>query len=280
MLSRRDLFAAMAALAVPSWSGDGPVIRGRAVFDRLLEQSEREGWAVLSLGDCIGKVGLALLGTPYVGGTLERPDGRELCTLDLQGLDCVTLFETSLNFARMLRMKQSTVESLAARIEQTRYRDGKREDYLSRLHYTLDWFANNEEKGYIRILTPNLPGSRRFEKRLTFMSDHPGSYPALRSGDLGRLRKLESTATGKGFFCVPMSDVEGAEPLLQTGDIVGWATSVEGLDIAHTGLILRDEAGPRFLHASSRMKKVVLDERVSRYEAGRNIVGLVVARPI
>ncbi|RYG45215.1 DUF1460 domain-containing protein [bacterium] len=280
MLSRRDLLAGAAALAVPFRSPDGPVIRGRAVFDRLLEKSVREEWGALPLGDRVGKVGLALLGTPYVGGTLERPDGRELCTVDLEGLDCVTLFETSLGFARMLSTKDWSPESLAACVERTRYRRGKRAGYLSRLHYTLDWFADNEEKGVVSILTPRLPGATRFDKRLTFMSDHPKSYPALRPGDREKLRRLEELATGKGFQCVPLASVAGIESALQTGDIVGWATSVEGLDIAHTGLILRDRTGPRFLHASSRAKKVILDERVSHYAAGKNIVGLVVARPV
>lgn len=259
---------------------DGPTIRGRAVFDQLLAQSDREGWATLPLGECVGRVGLALVGTPYVGGTLERADGKEVCTLNLEGLDCVTLFETSLDFARMLAKRGRSPEELAACIEETRYRGGRRAGNLSRLHYTLDWFGDNARKGIVRILTPSLPGAEPWDKKLSFMSDHPASYPALRHSDLEALRHIEREASGHGFWIVPVDAVKGIEDSLQTGDIVGWATSVKGLDIAHTGLILRDEKGPRFLHASSRAGKVVLDARVSECGTGKNIIGFVAARPL
>src|SRR5262245_52549194 len=89
-----------------------PVFRGRKVLDRLMRTARLRRWADLPIGTRVGTIGMELRGTPYVASTLERPDGREACSVDLLGLDCVTFFEICLGVARILKHGDSTPEAL------------------------------------------------------------------------------------------------------------------------------------------------------------------------
>ena len=66
---------------------------------------------------------------------------------------------------------------------------------------------------------------------------------------------------------------------LKTGDFAGIYTDKEGLDVSHTGIIIK-KGGKVFLrHASSREKnQKVVDEELSEYM--QNKPGLVVYRPV
>src|SRR5437867_2951788 len=117
------------------------VVDGQDVFERLVRQATELGWSARAIGERMGLVGLALLHTPYVDGTLERYEDREVCSVDFRGLDCVTFYENALAFARMLRRDGRTPAALLSEVTFTRYRGGRLTDYASRLHYTVDWFA-------------------------------------------------------------------------------------------------------------------------------------------
>src|SRR5438309_2622317 len=159
---------------------DAKVFEGRAVFDRVLTQASDRRWSDLPIGERIGAIGMALRQTPYVASTLELYDDREVCSVDFRGLDCVTFFELALALARMLK-RERTPDALLAEVTFLRYRGGQLTDYASRLHYTIDWFADNEAKRVVHLITPELPGAVRFSKRVNFMSTHPGAYRQLKN---------------------------------------------------------------------------------------------------
>ena len=54
----------------------------------------------------------------------------------------------------MIKRGKSSPEDLLAEVRTTRYRGGKMGDFTTRLHYTTDWFVDNEAKGVVKILTP------------------------------------------------------------------------------------------------------------------------------
>src|SRR4051812_46570097 len=58
-------------------------------------------WKSLPLGERTATIGRALCGTPYKGFTLEIDDHIEAPSVNFNGLDCWTFFETSLSFSRM-----------------------------------------------------------------------------------------------------------------------------------------------------------------------------------
>ena len=269
---------------VPGRDRGPDVFAGPETFERLMTLGREHTWHALPIGERIGAIGMALRRTPYVVATLELYEDREVCSVNLRGLDCVTFFESSLGFARMLKRDGRTPEALLAEVTFTRYRGGRLSDYASRLHYLSDWFFDNERKRVVRLITDELPGATRFTKRVNFMSTHPEAYRQLAANpDLVRkITRVEAEINARETRYVPREKVAAAQPLLMTGDIVGVTTAIEGLDCAHAGLCYRDETGVlRLLHASTTHKAVILDEELATY-LGRvsTHTGIMVARPL
>ena len=257
---------------------------GREVFERLLALAREQGWRKLAIGERIGTIGMALLHTPYVAATLEVGEGREVCSVDLHGLDCVTFFETAVCVARMLKIGGRTSRALLEQVCFTRYRAGRVMGYASRLHYMSDWFADNARKHVVRLVTHELPGAARLDTRVNFMSTHPAAYPALAAAPtlVRTIARIEDRLSARPRVYVPKDRVVDAQPFLMTGDIVGITTSIDGLDCAHAGLCYRDERGSvRLLHASTTAREVTLDDELTAYLARvPTHTGVIVARPL
>jgi hypothetical protein len=81
-----------------------------------------------------------------------------------------------------------------------------------------------------------------------------------------------------------MDKLQAAEPLLQTGDIVGVTTTEQGIDVAHTGLCIKDSEGVvYFMDASSsrRNMKVTLEPEISKcLNWSPKLTGVMIARPL
>ena len=87
------------------------------------------------------------------------------------------------------------------------------------------------------------------------------------------------------YSVIPMDKLKGAEPLLQTGDIVGVCTTASGIDIAHTGLVYVDENGVRhFMDASSSKSKMKVTLETGPISETLNwskkLTGAMFARPL
>lgn len=259
---------------------------GEEVFNRIVKKAAAENWNTLPIGELMGKIALELKGTPYVGFTLEISPDAEYCVVNLKGLDCVTFFEDSLCMARMLKKRKSSPEDLISEVRATRYRGGKMGDFTTRLHYTTDWFVDNEKKGVIKILTPELPGAEPFTQKVGIMSQHPENYRQLAAHPelVQTIRLTEEKINARSLMYLPMDRLAAAEHLLQTGDIVGVTTTKEGIDIAHTGLCFKDEQGVvHFMDASSarRSMKVTLENEISKsLNWSTKNTGVMIARPL
>ena len=159
-------------------------------------------------------------------------------------------------------------------------------DFTTRLHYTTDWFVDNEAKGVVKILTPELPGAELFTQKVGIMSKHPENYRQLAAHPelLQNIRLAEEKINARSLKYLPMEKLEAAEHLLQTGDIVGVTTTAEGIDIAHTGLCIKDEQGVvHFMDASSsrRRMKVTLEPEISKcLNWSPKLTGVMFARPL
>lgn len=252
------------------------------VFDHIITYARANGFHELPLGEIMGKIAKVLIATPYVGGTLEGSPER--CRIDLTGMDCVTFFESVLGISRILKKGKSSFDDLIKEITYTRYRGGKLNGYLSRLHYTADWIADNEIKKVVKNITPTLTGAVPLALNVSFMSQHPQYYPPLADDAalIPKIAEIERGINAAKHWYVPTAAVKSVEPWLATGDIVAIATSKEGLDYAHTGVIFRDERNrARFLHASLDKKRVFLDKTISGYLKGvPSHIGITIVRPI
>jgi hypothetical protein len=250
-------------------------------FTAVRQKIQDSNWRALPLGKLIAKVGLQLVDAPYVGGTLDRP-GREQCTVDMLRLDCVTLFEVSLNMGRIMKQGKDSLHDLIEAVTFTRYRDGVLSDYTSRLHYTSDWIENNIQKGTVVDVTSQL-GGKPFPLALGFMSQNPKYYPALVENPqlVPVMQTIEQRVNLTSRTIIRKEDIASIEEKLQDGDIIAIATSKKGLDYSHTGLIVREGKRARFLHASSVKKKVMLDGPISEYvNRAESNLGITVLRPL
>ncbi len=286
-MTRRDLLLASAGALLPFRAfAQTPRerFRGDAVLERIAAKAKAGGWARLPIGERMGRIGLELVGTPYVAFTLETDEPVEYCTVDLEGLDCVTFFESTLDMARVLP-SGLTRESLVRAVRETRYRGGRQGDYTSRLHYTTDWIEDNARKGVVKDLTPSLPGAEPFEGRVGFMSAHPNAYRQLKTNPtlVAAIARTEAEINARHKWYVPAAAVASVEPLLQTGDIVGLCAVQPGIDIAHTGIAYRNAQGVLCFfdatNAPGRMD-VRVGARLSERLSPKSHTGIVVARPL
>lgn len=275
------VLAAVAVVSVYALSQQGStdaVSAGRV--ERLEAAARDSSWLRLPLGSLMTRLGRELLGTPYVGGTLEG-DGPEVCRLRLDGLDCVTFFETVLNLARNLKLGISGYERLRDSIVRTRYRAGRLDGYTSRLHYTTEWILDNAAKGIVTDISQQL-GGRPVQMKLDFMSTHPQYYPALRenASAVQRIAEIEQRLQSKTMHVIPREKIAAIESDLRDGDIVAIMTSKKGLDYAHTGIVVREGRRARLMHASSTKKQVILDGYLADVVARVDTwTGISVARP-
>lgn len=257
---------------------------GNEVLNRILQKARAEKWKDLPIGEVMGKIAMQLEGTPYQAGTLDVSREGEICTVNLCALDCVTFVETTLDLARILKRGKASVETLMDEVRYTRYRNGKQGNYATRLHYTSDWLLDNERRGVLTVLS-KLPGALPFHPSVNFMSSHAQLYPQLVANPqlVSEIKTHEEKLNSKQLTFVPIEKIAGVEALLKTGDIVALCSRVPGLDIEHTGLVIRVNGVARFMDASSKKSnmKVTL-EAGPLHEAiakSNKIRGVVVARP-
>lgn len=287
----RLVLLALVFVAVPALAGlpFDTVFRGRDRFDQLVRLAEEENWKALPIGERTCAVGRAMVGTPYRSFTLEIDDHIEAPSVNLNGLDCWTFFETSLAFARMLNEPRDgwTPQTMLHFIELDRYRNGHcTGEYLSRLHYLEDWLYDNDRRGLVRDMTRSL-GGVRVEHEAREMSAGWREYRYLRENPslLGPLRDMELRVTALPMYEIPKSRVPYIESRLQDGDIICITSREDGLiSTAHVGLAYRDGAGVlHFMHASSPSNygRVVIDDRLSNYlYRYRSDAGIMVGRPL
>ncbi len=247
----------------------------------LFRKAEGLHWSELAVGDIMVLAGSELLGTPYVGATLEAA-GPEAVQLNMMGLDCVTFFENCLAFARCVKLHRNGVQAMKEQIALSRYRDGVLRGYTSRLHYTAEWISNNESKGVVKNISSELQ-AEHFNLHVDFMSKHPQYYKALQAepGLVEVIERIEKTINNSQHMFIPKERVASIEDQLQNGDIIAIATSKKGLDYAHTGMIKRINKKSHFLHASLAKKEVWLDAPLSEYlQTVSSHIGISVARPL
>lgn len=297
-IPRRTFFASAAAgaaaMLLPVLSRGAPLLAADPERERLeawLRTLRAEGLTHphAPLGRAVARAGELALGTPYLAHTLEtyleRGTGPrdEPLTLRLTVLDCVTLVEATVAAARTARVPGAGWERFAAEVQRMRYRGGRRRGYASRLHYFSEWISDGARRGLVRDLGPELGGAPD-PRPLRFMSGHRGSYAALADeGTFAEIGAMERALDDSPRVVVPRAQVEAASGGLRSGDVLAFATGIDGLDVTHTGLAYRDARGvARVLHAPLSGGVVqVSPGTISEYVDGlRGCTGMLAARPL
>ena len=206
------------------------------------------------------------LGRPYVAATLEVADPEQV-VVNLQGLDCATLVETSQALAMTRREGKTDVASYSRNLEKIRYFDGKNRGNTSRLHYLSFWMADlTKRKVAKEVLLPQSL-TQPLEIRLNYMSMHADAYPFLKNHPerVREIAQLERKYSGKVGRFLPKSNAGLSRQQLgaiHDGDIITVVTQKAGLDYSHQGIAFWGNDGKlHMLHASSERKRVIADER-------------------
>jgi Protein of unknown function (DUF1460) len=289
---RRLLAFLIALAALPLLGGEhlpqAVTFRNKPAFEALVARAMKENWRALPMGQRVATFGRAMVGTPYVGFTLEIDDHIESPSCNFSGLDCWTFFETALGLARMIETPKPayTPSDLLREIETTRYWSGRCTGrYLERIHFLASWFIDNEKRGNVTNITKAVgPTVKLNDRQCDEMTVLWKSYRYLRSDpsllpDMARIQAKESALT---VPYIPKAKVKAIEKNIQSGDIIGIVTDQTGGHCSHVGLAYRTADGVcHLMHASSKKKKVIIDESISDYlDSISHDAGIIVARPL
>jgi hypothetical protein len=260
-----------------------------AVFESKVRGAVERRLDTVPIGTAVAQIGRTFVGTAYVPQTLEV-EGPEGLVINFRGLDCVTFVENAFALARFVRADgarlladrpaaEAAYERLLAEL---RYRAGEIDGYPSRLHYFSDWIADNARRGLVADVGPGLDGILDREP-IDFMSTHPDAYRQLSDqANVAQVREAEERLSGAGRTYVPEDRIAEVAGRIRDGDIIAATSTVQGLDVAHTGLALWVDGSLRLLHAplvgdSVEISQVPLADRI-RGISGQD--GIMVARPV
>lgn len=226
----------------------------------LLKRGRTEGTAPLHLW-----YARQLIGTPYVGQTLEV-NKKEQLVVNLRQLDCTTFVETAIALALTHRQGSLRFEDYRRNLTRIRYRDGHLNGYPSRNHYFTQWIASNERQGIVSERKLPAAISRTQVIDIHYMSRNPHLYPMLRGDSLAQveIRKYEKEYEGRQVRYVPLVQLDQSPSsdlgVIQDGDILAIVTRKDGLDTSHIGFALWGKDNRlHLLNASQIHKKVVLE---------------------
>ncbi|HKP29796.1 MAG TPA: N-acetylmuramoyl-L-alanine amidase-like domain-containing protein [Gemmatimonadales bacterium] len=287
-MQRRDFLLALAAApAIPHLTRQSNEDRRRLVTWTMALRHEPP---LDTLGARAVRVGELAAGSPYTPYTLEAylkaggSPATEPLTLSLTQFDCVTLVESCLAVARGSAINgDPTWDRFALLVQQMRYRGGTREGYASRLHYFSEWIQDGVARGLVKDLSADL-GGMVDDRPLRFMSEHRASYPALADDrTFDQIKAMERRLDAVARRPVPVAAIPGVMDGIQSGDVLAFATSIEGLDVTHSAFAYRDKDNVlRVLHAplSGGVVEVTRKTLPEYVGAIRKATGILVARPI
>ncbi len=253
----------------------------RLIFREKMEWARAERLDTLPIGEIVARLGRTFVGTTYTPGTLEI-DGPERLVVNLRELDCVTFVESTLAMARLIRDGRfDDYDAYTRELARIRYRGGIIDGYPSRLHYFSEWIADGAAKGLVVDVTRELGGVLDDEP-IDFMSTHPDAYRQLADPlVLAAIREVEAELGRRPRHYIPERAIASVADRIRNGDIIAATSSVEGLDVAHTGIAIWVDGRLHLLHAPLVGKTVEISELplAERILGIRGQDGIMVARP-
>lgn len=245
--------------------------------------SELQDRDTLPLNELVIETAKYFLDRPYVAATLENNEEEQL-VVNLREFDCTTFVESSITLSLVIKQRENRssypFSLYTSSLERMRYRDGKIDGYVSRIHYTSEWVAQNTS--LFRNITQDL-GGKAIRKPLSFMTSNAHLYPKLKGNDknIEELRAVEALISNSNSYIVlDKAKIEEAAQNIQSGDIIIFATKASGLDYSHIGFALWEDGILKLLHASSAEKKVIIDEKslVEYCNSSKSCTGITVLR--
>ena len=249
-------------------------VSSRKRFGRIMKKFANQ--STLSTGELAKRIGLELLGSPYVSGTLGG--SPETLRANLDSLDCVTFVDQTIVLARCIKSGDTTVNGFLKNLKKFRYRNGTIQDITSRLHYTSDLLSENIKNNTWTDITKEI-GGVKFP--LTVHAYHLNKGIRAFDSDLGdKMLEIEKSINARTYYYVPVAKVKNSLPKIKDGDILMLTASGHNLDINHLGIALHKNGVMYFIHASSAGGKVMVSRGtlLQYLKVNTTDTGLMVAR--
>lgn len=208
-------------------------------------------------------------GVPYVASTLEVCDPERL-VVNLRGLDCTTLVETAMALAMSRREGRTDFAGYCRNLMRLRYRGGRLDGYLSRLHYFTWWMHDHLDRGLIGEVKDGSHFTAPIRVDNHYMSRHADKYRLLREHPewVDSIRSMEERLNGPDGTYLPEASVglpHRELACIHDGDLIAIVTRKDGLDYSHLGLAVWGRDGLlHLLNASSIHHKVVEEPKTLR----------------
>jgi len=246
------------------------------------DKTEKEFEALTSniANNSLVDIALKLVGKPYKAETLEI-NSTESLVVNLHEFDCVTFVETAIALYLSAQQENLNIDIFKKHLTNIRYRKGKINGYLSRLHYSLDWVSDNIENEILEDVSKNI-GGENIAFNLNFMSKNYDKYPYLKANPelVVEIKQTEQNLNKGTYYYIPKAKINSLKNKIHNGDVIFFVTSIAGLDISHVGIAYKENEVNTFIHASQKMGKVIVNPE-SLYDYCMNIksnLGIIVCR--
>ncbi len=264
--------AAEAPITVPLMQ---PTVRpAPAVVEGTRERFEQARALIqgLTVNAAIARLAESFLGSPYLAGSLDGA-GPEQLRLDLTRFDCMLFIEQLLALAL-----SDSFDQFVEHTRNLRYRDGQ-VNYCTRQHYFHDWVRSAQSQNLLET-TSGWPGEITRSLPLNFMSEQRQLYRPMQSQELfDCIRRRDENRQVVQHY-VPLHAIESVLPRIQSGDLFAIATRIEGLDVSHTGVLVRDGSSVDAIHAAPG-RGVMRSRSFGRYlRSIPDAIGAVIVRPV
>lgn len=239
-------------------------------MDDLSKVKLKEVFALLNknkartLSEKMDLVSASFLGVDYVANRLVGSnDVAEELVIDLYKLDCFTYLDYLESFRR-----SENEEQFIENLKKVRYIDSKVE-YLKRKHFYSDWAHENEV--LVSDLVKDLDSVSPIKAKdvVNINQGAKGEYiPNLgvRERDVYYISRDNVNDENLNFVI--------------TGDYVGFRREIAGLDVTHTGMLVKKNDGIYVRHASSsKSTRKVVDQKLTDYlNINTGVKGILILR--
>lgn len=248
-------------------------------FQQIMNLAQANKLYEQRLETIIQTVAQQFIGVKYQAGLLDQTN-KESLFISLTKFDCVLFVETVLGLVKGITVQDYNYSTFITNIQEQRYRT-QNVTYCDRLHYFSDWIAENENKGFVKNLTPSL-GGIPLDKQLNFMTVNRSKYPQLNNNESNFqcIKKVEENLNKLNLSYIPTNKIKSIYPQLKSGDIIGITTKIKGLDVTHTGLIYRQNNQTGLIHASPAGQVTVAKDLQSYVQNVPQAIGIFVIRPL
>ena len=219
---------------------------------KQVRQLLKDARALPSIGQRMKLISASLLGRPYLAhsliGSAKEP---EVFVATLDGFDCVTFVETVLALARA-----ESVEEFLASLRKIRY-ERSEVTWEKRLHYATDWLQHNILGGLLTDMTS-------------------GEDTLVRTKPVSFIAGLPSHTVS--FHYYPKRKLPQVSRWLADGDLIFFASTRQGLDVFHTGIVFRQGDRVILRHATRSQGRVV-EQDLAEFVRLNQMPGFIIARP-